>query len=230
MRRDLHPSEQRLDLAARNAGFGIWDLDVRNERVHYSPGWKAMLGYDETDEPDNTATWRDRVHPDDLAPMLARLNDHLQDSTPSYEMEFRLRAADGRYRWVLSRGRVVERDAQGEALRAIGTLIDLTDWREAERRRTERMHHDATSRARDDFARCMHHELHTPLNAILGFAQLLAPRIGSADTETQRHYLAHIEQAGWQLLQMIDEVLAVSSGGGMLGSGPDLNLPDPPST
>jgi len=225
MQRDSHPIEQRLGLAVQSAGFGVWDFDIRQQTVHYSPQWKALLGYEDIDAPDSVDLWRGRVHPDDLAPMLAALDDHFQGHSPAYEMEFRLRAADGRYLWVLSRGRVVERDAQGEPLRAVGTLTDLTAWREANRLRLERDRHDATSHVREEFLRRMNHELHTPLNAILGFAQLLGPRIGGADVDTQRRYLGHIEQAGWQLLRMIDEVLSLSNGAVMFDAQRELRLP-----
>lgn len=196
MQRDVQLLEQRWGLAIQSAGFGVWDLDVPGQTVHYPPQWKAMLGYPAVDERDSTATWRGRVHPTDLPPMLAALGAHLTGDEPGYTMEFRLRAADGSYRWVLSRGRVVERDGEGRALRAIGTLTDLTDRREAERQR-----------ARAEVLARASHELRTPLNAVLGFAQLLQQGIGHDDPAEQRRQAARIEQAGWRLLQMVDEML-----------------------
>lgn len=210
MQRALQELEQRWGLALQNAGFGVWDLDIARQMVRYSPQWKAMLGFDGCDEPDSTTFWRSRVHPDDLQPMLDALHSHFDGRIPTYEMEFRLRAADGRYRWVLSRGRVVERDAGGRAMRAVGTLTDLTDRREAERLRLERDRAEATARAKTDFLARMSHELRTPLNAVLGFAQLLSQRIGSPDLAEQRQYIGHIEQAGWHLLKLINDVLELS--------------------
>jgi PAS domain S-box-containing protein len=210
MQRALQELEQRWGLALQNAGFGVWDLDIPHQTVRYSPQWKTMLGYTGNDEPDSTAVWRGRVHPDDLQPMLDALHSHFDGRAPTYEMEFRLRAADGRYRWVLSRGQVVERDAEGHATRAVGTLTDLTDRREAERLRLERDRAEATARAKTDFLARMSHELRTPLNAVLGFAQLLSQRIGSPDLDEQRQYVGHIEQAGWHLLKLINDVLELS--------------------
>jgi len=207
MQQDLQELEQRWSLAERNAGFGVWDLDVRNQRVVYSPQWKARLGYAEADGPDSTATWRGRVHPEDLQPMLSALTGHLDGRRPEYEHEFRLRAADGEYRWVLSRGRVVERDAAGAALRAVGTLVDLTERREVERLLAERDAERASRRLRMDFLGRMSHELRTPLNAVLGFTQLLSRRVGQADADEQRRYLELVERSGWRLLEMIDDVL-----------------------
>ncbi|MBA4178317.1 MAG: hypothetical protein C0505_17435 [Leptothrix sp. (in: Bacteria)] len=212
MHNDLNALEERWGLALHSAAFGVWDLDPRAQRVHYSHEWKVMLGYGDlpTEETERTAFWRSRVHPDDLPPMLAALQAHLAGRTDRYTMEFRLRAADGSWRWVLSRGRVVERGADGAPLRAVGTLTDLSDRRALESARLAREHAEAAMRAKSEFVSRMSHELRTPLNAVLGFAQLLSHRLGEADIEVQRGYVKHIEQAGWHLLGMIDDVLDLS--------------------
>jgi len=212
MQQELRSLEQRWGLALQSAQFGVWDLDVVQQRVHYSPQWKAMLGYDASDEPDTTATWRDRVHPDDLAGMLRTLTAYLSGHEASYELEFRMRAADGSYRWVLSRGRIVEHDAEGHATRAVGTLTDMTARHEADALRIERDRAEAANRAKSEFLARMSHELRTPLNAVLGFAQLLAQQIGEArpDIAGQRRHVQQIERAGWHLLTMIEDVLDLS--------------------
>ncbi len=209
MKDDLRDLETRWELAIQSAGFGVWDLDPRAQTVHYPPRWKGLLGYDERDERDSTATWRERVHPDDREPMLQALRAHLDARTPAYEHEFRLRAADGRYRIVLSRGRVVARDGDGQALRVVGTLTDLTDQREAERARLELDRADAAHRAKLAVLANVSHDLRTPLNAVLGFAQLLREDLGTPELVRQREYLAGIERAGWELLDQIERMLQV---------------------
>jgi PAS domain S-box-containing protein len=210
MQHELKDLERRWGLALQSAAFGVWDLDPRRQRVHYSPEWKQMLGYGNVDEVDSTATWRERVHPDDRAPMVAALEAHLGGREDAYAFEFRLRAADGSYRWVLSRGRVVDRDPGGEPLRMVGTLTDLTDRREMEAMRQARDQAEAANQAKTAFLSRMSHELRTPLNAVLGFAQLLSRQIGGTNLEQQRGYVGHIEQAGWHLLQLINDVLDLS--------------------
>lgn len=120
--------EQRWALAIENATFGVWDLDPRIDSVHYSPRWKARLGFPRIDAPDDTAFWRCRVHPDDFESMVKSLRSHLDGSSPTYAVRFRLRCNGWGYRTVLSRGRVVTRDAAGNATRMIGTMVDLTGW------------------------------------------------------------------------------------------------------
>lgn len=106
--------------------FGVWDLDPAQEAVSFSPGWKQALGFVPEDRPDRTSFWRCRVHPDDLAPMLAALQSTLSGDSLVYEARFRLRSNGGGYRTILSRGKVVERDRHGSALRMVGTMQDVT--------------------------------------------------------------------------------------------------------
>jgi len=181
---------------------GTWDLDPHAERVRYTPDFKRRLGVASAAEYDPTALWRERVHPDDLPPMRDALMAHVEGRSSHYRMQFRLRAAHGGYRWVLSAGQAVERGPDGRALRVLGTLTDLDDLRDA-----------ALRQAQADLQARLQHDLRTPLNSVLGFAQLLQAQIGSGSVEQHRRHLAHIEQGGWQLLQQIERALGTSATG-----------------
>ncbi len=118
--------ESRWASAIQTSAYGVWDLDPRHDVVHYSPQWKARLGFPRVEAADCTAFWRCRVHPDDFAPMLGSLRSHIDGCSPDYAMRFRLRSNGSGYRTMLSRGRVVARDALGNATRMVGTMVDLT--------------------------------------------------------------------------------------------------------
>lgn len=122
-----HTVEERCSLAIDHGTFGVWDLDPCMETVHYSPGWKARLGFPRIGASDSTWFWRCRVHPDDFDAMARSLRAHLEGDCGSYEARFRLRVNGSGYRTVLSRGRVVARNHHGVATRMVGTMIDLTD-------------------------------------------------------------------------------------------------------
>lgn len=124
---DGTPEEQRWRSALESGIFGVWDLDLRREVVHYSPEWKARLGFPRVHDADSTAFWRCRVHPEDFEAMLGSLRSHIDGCSPTYEMRFRLRSNGSGYRTMLSRGRVVGRDDEGNATRMVGTMVDLTD-------------------------------------------------------------------------------------------------------
>ena len=119
--------EARWRVALARGMTGLWDLNPRIEMVHYSAPWKARLGFPRIDMPDSTSSWRSRVHPDDYEAMLRRLRLHLDGYTATYEAQFRLRAGPrDRYIAVQSRGRVLERDARGDPLRMMGTMVSLS--------------------------------------------------------------------------------------------------------
>lgn len=125
----LEESETRWQFALESTGDGVWDWDLQTNRVFFSPQWKAILGYNPDEIGDSLEEWRSRVHPDDLAQCDADIQRHLQGKTPIYHNEHRLRCKDGSYKWILDRGKVIQRSETGEPLRVIGTHSDITEHR-----------------------------------------------------------------------------------------------------
>ncbi len=132
--RRLRESEARWKFALEGAEQGVWDWDFATHEVFHSERWKWMLGYDTGDVGNELDDWSSRVHPDDLPRALAALNAHLEGLAPVYECELRLRCKDGSYKWVLDRGAIVERDAEGRPARMVGVHVDMTARREADAR------------------------------------------------------------------------------------------------
>jgi diguanylate cyclase (GGDEF)-like protein/PAS domain S-box-containing protein len=120
--------EQRFSLAIQGTNDGVWDWDLQTNRVFYSPRWKAMLGYAETEIGDTADEWLRLAHVEDRPRLQARLDAHRSGSTPQFEDEHRLLHRDGTYRWVLSRG-FASRDPTGRAYRMTGAQTDVTDRR-----------------------------------------------------------------------------------------------------
>lgn len=118
----------RATLEATNQG--VWDWSARTNQVYFSPVWKSMLGYTEDDVGTSLDDWQSRVHPDDLERTLADIQRHLRGETAFYESVHRMRCKDGSYRWILDRGRIVERDVQGQPLRLMGTHSDVNEQHE----------------------------------------------------------------------------------------------------
>jgi diguanylate cyclase (GGDEF)-like protein len=114
-------------LAVATSGTGVWDRDIPSGRISYSVEWKAMLGFCEHEIGDRIEESYTRVHPDDLDQVLASITAHFDDLTPHYVVEHRLRCKDGSYKWVLSRGKVVQRDGNGKPLRMTGVTTDISD-------------------------------------------------------------------------------------------------------
>ncbi|EGF32109.1 putative PAS, PAC and GGDEF domain protein [Oxalobacteraceae bacterium IMCC9480] len=120
-------AESRLELAIEGSGTGVWDRNIVTGRIHYSRGWKALLGYAPNDLTDGIEESYTRIHPDDLAYVQAEMQAHFDQHTDSYAVEHRIRCRDDSYKWVCSRGRVSQRDEHGNALRMTGTTTDVSD-------------------------------------------------------------------------------------------------------
>lgn len=123
---------ERLHLTIDATGTGLWDWDLRTNRVRYSREWKRQIGYAEHEIGNDFEEWRRRVHPDELAAAEARVAAFLAAPSGLFESEFRFRHKDGSWRWILARGAVVS-DAQGPA-RMTGIHVDITERRVAEQR------------------------------------------------------------------------------------------------
>jgi PAS domain S-box-containing protein len=229
----LRASEQRWVMALDSAGHGVWDWSVPSCKVYFSHQWKAMLGYEDGDIGEDESEWSGRVHPDDLTGSQAELDLHLKGESAAYRSEQRLRCKDGSYRWFLSQGMVVVRDASGDPLRVIGTATDITRQKEAElelaayrdrleERVAERTREvaqlnvelqrraagaEAASRAKSTFLANMSHELRTPMNAILGFTHLLQRTVHD---RSHLEKLDRIAAAAGHLLQVMNGILDFS--------------------
>ncbi len=134
----LRESEERYALALRGTNDGIWDWDLRTNRIYFSPRWKAMLGYQENEISASLDEWFNRVHPEDLEQLKLSLRAHIDGTAEQLEHEYRMLHKDGSYRWMLCRGLTV-RDENGMVYRLAGSQSDITDRKYAE----EKLLHDA---------------------------------------------------------------------------------------
>lgn len=128
----LQDAEERWKFALEGAGEGVWDWDVAGQHIYFSPRWKAIIGYDDSELPNRHSEWIDRLHPEDRSLVLTTLTDHLAGRSTTYAQEFRLQHKDGGYRWVLCRGCILSRDKVGHPLRMLGTICDISGRKEAE--------------------------------------------------------------------------------------------------
>ena len=128
----LRDSEARFRLALDAASNGVWDCNLETGEVYRGENWHCTLGYEEGLPANGGDPFATLIHPEDLAEERARRTALLQGHTDHYEVEYRMRNQAGDWRWMLSRGRVVEWDEHGQALRFIGTITDITRLKEAE--------------------------------------------------------------------------------------------------
>ena len=129
----LRASEEQLATAVDGSGVGLWDWQVQTGEETFSERWAEIAGYtlDEL-SPTSIETWRRLTHPDDLARADGLLAEHFAGKSAIYEFEERVLHKDGRWIWVLDRGRVSEWDERGRPVRMIGVALDITERKRAE--------------------------------------------------------------------------------------------------
>lgn len=145
----LRRSEERFELAVAGSSDGLWDWDLRTGESWYSPRFLELLGYaSSADFPPTAAAFREHVHPEEQEYVETALRRHLENHE-KYDVEFRLRMRDGRYRWFRSRAQAVW-DAAGAA-RIAGSISDVHVEKEAQA--SLRAAQARERRAREEFAR-----------------------------------------------------------------------------
>ena len=231
LNRKLVSSEQRFVYAADASSDGIWDWDIVNNLACYNKSYFTMLGYEADDfassrinitnssiseEPLTlgwesqyyvSPTWLDLLHPDDNCKAL-ELVEKLLQTDGGFEIEFRMLGKDGNYRWILSKGKVVDHDEYGNARRAVGIHTDITLRKQIEvQLRQAKESAEAASQAKSTFLANMSHEIRTPMNAILGLTYLIQREITDA---RQLQRLSKVTESAEHLQGIINDILDLS--------------------
>jgi len=122
----LHRSRERLDMALKGADLGAWDWNVQTGEFMHNARWAELRGYAAAELPQGIASLFHAAHPDDLARAQQALADHFDGRRPEYVAELRVATKDGRWVWIVQRGKVFARDEHGRPLRMAGTSLDIT--------------------------------------------------------------------------------------------------------
>lgn len=126
LEQNLHETQTRYVAAIKGSNEGIWDWDLRNNTIYFSPRWKEMIGYDEKDIGNNPDDWFSRIHPDDIERIKQELKHHYNGKNSHFDCEYKILNKDNQYRWVHIRGLAI-RDEQNKAIRIAGSQADIHD-------------------------------------------------------------------------------------------------------
>lgn len=211
----LARSQEQLALVIAATQDGFWDWSIPSGRLAVGDRWAEMLGYTPGELPGEIATWHSLLHPDDRDRVLAELQALLSTPQRVFQSEYRVQIRTGGWLWVEARGRVVEHDAAGRPLRAVGAHTDITRRRgiqDSLRRRTEELIEAnaalaRAARGRDEFLARVSHELRTPLASVLALTETLLEGCAGPLGAPQQRHIRTIEDSSHHLLVLINDVL-----------------------
>ncbi len=205
----LRTSENRLTLALDASQMGLWDLDLVTDESHRTLRHDQIFGYDSLQPFWGREIFRPHLHPADREVEQRAFETAL--ATGDFQLECRIfRHGDRDLRWISSQGKLF-RDARGEPIRMMGSVIDVTERKEAEERLRERsLQLEAANEALGSFTYSVSHDLRAPLRAINGYAHILVEDHADALDAESRRVLDVICDNARQMGQLIDDLLRFS--------------------
>ncbi|MDD4712144.1 MAG: PAS domain S-box protein [Bacteroidales bacterium] len=160
-------SEQRLSLALNGAKEGMWDWNLQTNEVYFSDTCSTMLGYSPNELFNRGFKWQELIHPDDFPKVSEVFENHLKGYTDYYENVYRIKDSSGKWKWVLDHGKVIERDKENKAIRAIGTHIDVSKQKKVEEQLQELLV------TKDKLFSIISHDLRGPIGSFMQIIELL---------------------------------------------------------
>lgn len=168
----LEESEERFKYAIDSTEEAIWDYDAEANHTYRSPQYFKMLGYEENEVEPTVEGWKNLVHKDDLDETLRKMEAYLDDkNSPISEAEFRMRTKDGKWKWILARGKVVARNELGRPVRIVGTHRDI------DKRKKFEFELQSAIEAKDRLFSIIAHDLRSPIAGFLGLTKMLSSEI-----------------------------------------------------
>ena len=125
VRKQLIESEAVMNISLTQSEAGIWDFNLLSHKITYHKSWFEMLGYSELEVNSSLELFNRLIHPDDISGVTKAFNDYIGGKSEKYEVTYRMMTKSGGWKWVLDRGKILEKDSRGKPVRIIGMLIDF---------------------------------------------------------------------------------------------------------
>lgn len=184
VKKALMESEERWQFALEGAGDGLWDWNTATDEIYYSRRLKELLGYSDEDMENTLSAWEKLIHPDDICYVLEEVDKLMRGETELYSTEHRLICRDGSYKWILDRGKVIKKNAEGRPLRIIGIFTDITG---------NRLIEESLAAALAEKEALMRELQHRVKNTLTMITSLVSLELGQSDNPDVQRSLKTIE-------------------------------------
>lgn len=207
----LEEEDNKYKIALEISNVGVWDWDIKTSKVFYSEVSKNIIGFD-SNELISSKAWNDRIHPEDRESYYSDLNMHLQGEKDIYDHKYRVLSKDGSYKWILAKGKFIEKDAKGKPLRAIGTLSDITTFEKNKNQLKNNLQVITSENKRlQNFTHIVSHNLKTHIGNLKNILEFY----DEADNETEKEELiGHLNSISESLTTTIvdlDDIISIKS-------------------
>lgn len=207
IKKELIETKQRYELAVEAGRTGVWEYIPGERKTIVDSGFLKLMGLGGEGKSSEGNEWIDFLPIEELEMINSKLNDLISGKTNHYSFEHRIIRADGETRWVISKGRLVK-DEKNNSLKVLGTITDITELKETERK----LKHYAedlkrSNSAKDNFFSIIAHDLRNPFHTILGASELLAHYSSEMSSEEIKETAQNIFRAANNVYNLLVNLL-----------------------
>ncbi|WP_296386318.1 PAS domain-containing sensor histidine kinase [Winogradskyella sp.] len=204
--------DQKHEIALQISNVGLWDWNITTDKVFYSTESKQIIGYSEKELKNTSKVWDNKVHPEDLETYYKKFNLHLDGTIDLYENEYRILCKDGNYKWVLDKGKIIERNSNGKPTRIIGTHTDITNRRKYESQLKKNLQLITSQNKRlHNFTHIVSHNLKTHIGNLKNILEFYNEAVNETEKEELIRHLKTISKSLTTTIIDLDDIISIKS-------------------
>jgi len=202
----------KYKVALEISNIGLWDYYPKTKKAYYSKESINMIGFDANALKNVAKAWDDRVHPEDKAIYHGEFNLHLKGELDIYEIEYRILCKDGSYKWILDKGKIIEKDTEGNPLRIVGTHTDITSSKTNKRKLEKNLQLITSQNKRlHNFTHIVSHNLKTHIGNFKNILEFYNDSDSEQEKEELMNHLKTISDSLTSTIVDLDDIISIKS-------------------